>query len=73
MKRLAFRGLKDYERRPYPIGLHLFSSRRVSHAGIVLKEPVYAPGSAEGEEPPEAANPNFAEMMSAITDFEKMV
>jgi hypothetical protein len=43
----------------------------VSHAGLVLEKPIYAPDAAEGEAPLEAANPKFAEMMAAISDFEK--
>jgi esterase/lipase len=43
----------------------------VPHASLVLEEPIYASDAAEGEAPLEAANPKFAEMMTAITDFEK--
>jgi esterase/lipase len=43
---------------------------RVEHAGVVLKEPVYAVGSQPGDLPLEEANPGFAEMMTAIAQFE---
>jgi len=43
----------------------------VPHASLVLEKPIYAPDAAEGEAPLEAANPKFAEMMTAISDFEK--
>ena len=43
---------------------------RVEHAGVVLKEPVYAVGSQPGDSPLEEANPGFAEMMTAIAQFE---
>jgi esterase/lipase len=43
----------------------------VSHAGLVLEKPIYASDAAEGEAPLEEANPRFAEMMAAISEFEK--
>ena len=43
----------------------------VSHASVVLEEPIYASDAAEGEAPLEAANPKFAEMMAAVSDFEE--
>ena len=43
----------------------------VSHASLVLEESIFAVDSAEGEKPLEKANPKFAEMMAAISDFEK--
>jgi pimeloyl-ACP methyl ester carboxylesterase len=43
----------------------------VSHASLVLEEPIYASDAAGGEAPLEAANPKFAEMMAAISEFEK--
>jgi alpha-beta hydrolase superfamily lysophospholipase len=43
----------------------------VSHASLVLEEPIFAADSTGGEKPLEKANPKFAEMMAAITEFEK--
>ncbi|MGA9535084.1 MAG: alpha/beta hydrolase [Desulfobacterales bacterium] len=43
----------------------------VSHASLVLEKPIFAVDSAEGEKPLEKANPKFAEMMAAISEFEK--
>lgn len=42
----------------------------VSHASLVLKDPIYAPGKSAGDEPLEKANPLFEDMMTAISDFE---
>jgi hypothetical protein len=36
-----------------------------------MEERIFAVDSAEGEKPLEKANPKFAEMMAAISDFEK--
>lgn len=41
----------------------------VSHASLVLKDPIYAKNSAENELPLEEANPKFDEMMEAICLF----
>jgi pimeloyl-ACP methyl ester carboxylesterase len=46
------------------------SNDRVDHAGLVLKEPIYAQGAGPGARPLEAANPRFAEMMATIARFE---
>ncbi len=46
-------------------------NEKVSHACVVLEEPIYAVDAAEGEEPLEKANPEFAAMMVAITEFER--
>lgn len=43
----------------------------VSHASLVLEKPIYALDAAEGEAPLEEANPRFAEMMAAVSEFEK--
>lgn len=43
----------------------------VSHASLVLENPIWAADATEGETPLEEANPQFAEMMSAVTEFEK--
>jgi esterase/lipase len=43
----------------------------VSHASLVLEKPIYALDAAEGEAPLEEANPMFAEMMAAVSEFEK--
>jgi len=43
----------------------------VSHASLVLEESIFAVDATEGEKPLEEANPKFAEMMAAISDFEK--
>lgn len=45
---------------------------KVSHAELVLKEPIYASGtSPESGKPLEKANPKFEDMMTAISTFEK--
>ncbi len=41
----------------------------VPHASLVLKEPVFASDAPEDEAPLEAANPEFDEMMAALTAF----
>jgi len=46
-------------------------AEEVSHASLALEEPILAADSAEGEKPLEKANPKFAEMMAAISEFEK--
>ncbi|MEN8808263.1 MAG: alpha/beta hydrolase [Desulfobacterales bacterium] len=43
----------------------------VSHASLVLEESIFAVDATEGEKPLEKANPKFAEMIAAISDFEK--
>ena len=45
----------------------------VSHASLVLKDPIYAPGKSSGDKPLEKANPQFDEMMKAISDFERPI
>jgi esterase/lipase len=45
----------------------------VSHASLVLKDPIYAPGKSTGDEPLEKANPLFDDMMKAISDFERSI
>jgi pimeloyl-ACP methyl ester carboxylesterase len=39
---------------------------RVSHASLVLKDPIYATDAANGDEPLEKANPQFQNMMAAV-------
>ncbi len=46
-------------------------SDRVDHAGLVLKDPIYADRAEPGARPLETANPRFAEMMAAIARFEE--
>jgi pimeloyl-ACP methyl ester carboxylesterase len=43
----------------------------VSHASLVLEEPIFAVDAPEGEKPLEKANPKFADMMAAVSEFEK--
>jgi len=43
----------------------------VSHASLVLEKPIFAVDAAEGEKPLEKANPKFADMMAAVSEFEK--
>jgi esterase/lipase len=45
----------------------------VSHASLVLKDPIYAAKKSKGDEPLEKANPKFHEMMVAIADFESRI
>jgi len=47
--------------------------KEVSHASLVLKDPIYAPGKSVGDEPLEKANPQFDDMMKAISDFERPI
>lgn len=51
---------------PYVIS----KAEEVSHASLVLEKPIFAVDSAEGEKPLEKANPKFADMMAAISEFE---
>jgi len=44
-------------------------SAGVSHASLVLEQPIYALDDAERKEPLEPANPHFAEMLQAISKF----
>ena len=43
----------------------------VSHASLVLEKPIWAINATENEPPLENANPKFADMMAAITNFQK--
>lgn len=43
----------------------------VSHASLVLKNPVLAVNARDNEDPLEKANPKFAEMIEAVTEFQK--
>ena len=45
----------------------------VSHAELVLEEPIYASGVSPGDKPLEKANPRFTEMMAAVLEFEKSI
>ena len=47
-------------------------AEEVSHASLVLEEPIFAVDAAEGEKPLEKANPKFADMMAAVTAFERL-
>ena len=44
--------------------------RRVAHASILLKDPIYPTGLTNIVRPLERANPLFGEMLQAVTDFE---
>ncbi len=46
---------------------------RVSHVSLVLKEPIYAPGAADGAKPLVEANPQFQHIMEAIAALERSV
>ena len=46
------------------------AKNQVPHASLVLEKPIYANNAVEGEPPLEEANPVFADMMTAITNFE---
>ena len=47
-------------------------AEEVSHASLVLEKPIFAVDAAEGEKPLEKANPKFADMMAAVTAFERL-
>ena len=47
-------------------------AEEVSHASLVLEEPIFAIDAAEGEKPLEKANPKFADMMAEVTAFERL-
>jgi len=67
-------GIEDLERVSDPDKFTFFriaKSEAVSHASLVLKDPVYAADTSDGNKPLEEANPLFDEMMKAIADFEK--
>ena len=48
------------------------TSEEVSHASLVLEEPIFAVDAIEGDKPLEKANPRFAEMMAKVTAFERL-
>jgi len=45
----------------------------VSHASLVLKDPIYSAEEFKGDEPLEKANSQFGKMMRAVADFEKLI
>jgi pimeloyl-ACP methyl ester carboxylesterase len=47
-------------------------AEEVSHASLVLEEPIFAVDAIEGDKPLEKANPKFAEMMAKVTAFERL-
>ena len=70
------KGIEDLEKVSDPNKFKFFcipKAKEVSHASLVLKDPIYAPGTSGGDEPLEKANPQFNEMMKAIADFEKII
>jgi esterase/lipase len=46
------------------------AEENVSHASLVLADPIRAAGAGANDPPLEAANPRFAAMMAAVTAFE---
>ena len=44
----------------------------VSHASLVLEEPIFAVDPIEGEKPLEKGNPKFADMLAKVTAFERL-
>lgn len=69
-------GIKDLKKVSDPSTFKFFpipKKKGVSHASLVLKDPIYAHGKLIGDEPLEKANPQFDEMMMAIVDFEKQI
>lgn len=46
---------------------------KVSHASLVLKDPIFAINASKDEKPLEEANPEFEDMMIAITNFQKNI
>lgn len=69
-------GIEDLQKVSDPNKFKFFrilKERIVSHASLVLKDPIYATEKCNGDEPLEQANPQFDEMMKAIADFEKLV
>ena len=66
-------GIKNLEKKTAPdcfTAFYIPKAIGVSHAELVLEEPIWASDAAEGDPPLENANPRFGEMMAAITAFE---
>jgi pimeloyl-ACP methyl ester carboxylesterase len=69
-------GIEDLQKVSDPEKFTFFripKEKGVSHASLVLKDPIYAPEKTIGDEPLEKANPHFDEMMKAIADFESLI
>jgi len=67
-------GIEDLQKVSDPGKFTFFripKEKEVSHASLVLKDPIYATDKTKDDEPLEKANPQFDEMMKAIADFEK--
>ena len=75
-KRADIQGIKKLRKKTEPDNFTSFfipKDEDVSHASLVLEEPIYASDAVEGEEALEKENPQFTTMMAAITDFERKV
>jgi pimeloyl-ACP methyl ester carboxylesterase len=69
-------GIEDLQKVSNPNKFTFFrilKEKGVSHASLVLKDPIYATQKSIGDEPLEKANPQFDEMMKAIADFESLI
>ena len=69
----GIRGIEMLEKVSDPEKFEFFripKKEGVSHASLVLKNPIYATGTSDADEPLETANPQFDDMMKAIADFE---
>ena len=65
-------GIEDLQKVCNPADFAFFRIPKdagVSHACVVLKDPVYAIDSTGEDEPLEKANPLFTEMLEAIAEF----
>ena len=68
-------GIDDLQKVSDPSKFKFFQipkEKEVSHASLVLKDSIHAPGKSIGDDPLEKANPQFGEMMKAIADFESL-
>ncbi|MBU4261922.1 MAG: alpha/beta hydrolase [Proteobacteria bacterium] len=70
----SIQGIRTLQKKTLPEHFTLYAipeNEEVEHASVVLEKPIYAIDAAEGEKPLEQANPRFAKMMIAVTDFER--
>jgi pimeloyl-ACP methyl ester carboxylesterase len=66
-------GIRNLQKKTPPERFTFYTIPRaenVSHASLVLEEPIFAVDAKPGDEPLEAANPKFADMMAAVAAFQ---
>ena len=69
-------GIEDLQKVSAPGKFTFFRIKKekgVSHASLVLKDPIHASGKSVDDNPLEEANSQFDEMMQAIADFERLI